>query len=54
MCTHGKICHCPLVRSSTTQRQFPHRVHSSDVDRKGAEHAVHLAETLLSALKDKA
>jgi hypothetical protein len=21
----GKMCHCPLVRSSTTQRQFPHR-----------------------------
>jgi hypothetical protein len=22
---HGKMCHCPLARSSTTQRQFPHR-----------------------------
>jgi hypothetical protein len=31
-----------------------HRVHSLDVDRKEVEHAVHLVETLLSALKDKA
>ena len=29
------------------------QVHSSDVDRKQVEHAVYLAETLLSALKDR-